>query len=506
MLQFSHDPDAGTLYVYFTELEAGQAVDTLEYPAHLLLDAAGRIFGLRLDLDDELTLSSLELALDGDYERLKMDTGHLTLCIANEAPARVVALADTAILDLDGDETVLGVELLVPAELRTPEALERLAPLMITLDELPEGGEGPAVFDTSTVVEEEEEDKETRRQGDKETEDDGQEAGDEPEDTKLEAVASTVQRLPSAVPPSTVHRPPSTVVRSGFVALVGKPNVGKSTLLNALLGQKVAIVSPRPQTTRVPMRGILSRADAQIVFVDTPGIHQPNHALGRLMVDLAEKTLPNADVIGFMVDISAPPSQLDRRIAAQVQRARGRKLLILNKVDIRPRGVGTYLNAYRELGSWEQELAISARRGLGLETLLEEIVARLPEGPALYPEDQITDQSEQQLAAEFVREKVLYHTEHEVPHAVAVEVEEWEQREKLTYIRMTINVERDGQKVIVIGAGGLMLKKIGSAARFEIERMLGGPVFLELWVKVRPNWRDDASALGWLGYRAKDWK
>jgi len=175
-------------------------------------------------------------------------------------------------------------------------------------------------------------------------------------------------------------------------------------------------------------------------------------------------------------------------------------------VDIRPRGVGTYLNAYRELGSWEQELAISARRGLGLETLLEEIVARLPEGPALYPEDQITDQSEQQLAAEFVREKVLYHTEHEVPHAVAVEVEEWEQREKLTYIRMTINVERDGQKVIVIGAGGLMLKKIGSAARFEIERMLGGPVFLELWVKVRPNWRDDASSLGWLGYRAKDWK
>ena len=532
MLQFSHDPDAGTLYVYFAELEAGQAVDTLEYPAHLLLDAAGRIFGLRLDLDDELTLSSLELALDGDYERLKMDTGHLTLRISNEAPARVVALADTAILDLDGDETVLGVELLVPAELRTPEALERLAPLMITLDELPEGGEGPAVFDVSEedgrrwTEDGEEEgdketegaDKETRRQGDKETEDDGQEAGDNPEEAKLGAVPSTVhrppsilppstvQRLPSAVPPSTVHRPPSTVVRSGFVALVGKPNVGKSTLLNALLGQKVAIVSPRPQTTRVPLRGILSRPDAQIVFVDTPGIHQPNHALGRLMVDLAEKTLPNADVIGFMVDISTPPSQLDRRIAAQVQRARGRKLLILNKVDIRPRGTGTYLNAYRELGSWEQELAISARRGLGLETLLEEIVARLPEGPALYPEDQITDQSEQQLAAEFVREKVLYHTEHEVPHAVAVEVEEWEQREKLTYIRMTINVERDGQKVIVIGAGGLMLKKIGSAARFEIERMLGGPVFLELWVKVRPNWRDDASALGWLGYRAKDWK
>ena len=162
MLQFSHDPDAGTIYVYFTELEAGQAVGTLEYPAHLLLDAAGRIFGLRLELDDELTLASLELALDGDYDRLSMDTGHLTVRIADEAPARVVALADTAILDLGGDETVLGLELLVPAELRTPEVLERLAPLMITLDELPEVGEGPAVFDTSEVVDEEEQEDDRR--------------------------------------------------------------------------------------------------------------------------------------------------------------------------------------------------------------------------------------------------------------------------------------------------------------------------------------------------------
>lgn len=479
MLQFSHDPDAGTIYVYFAELEEGQAVDTLEYPAHLLLDAGGRIFGLRLDLDDELTLSALDLALDGDYERLDMETGRLTIRLADEAPTRVVPLPETAILDLDGDEVVLGVELLVPAELRTPEALERLAPLMVALEDSFLGGEGPQVFDTSNVVDVEGEE-ETRKQGEAEP---------------------GAQLTPQSPLP---HSQPQ--IRAGFVALVGKPNVGKSTLLNALLGQKVAIVSPRPQTTRVPMRGILSRPGAQIVFVDTPGIHQPNHALGRLMVDLAEKTLPNADVIGFMVDISTQPSQLDRQIAAQVQRARGHKLLLLNKVDLKPRGERTYLDDYRALGEWELELAISARKGLGLATLLEEIVARLPEGPALYPDEQVTDQSEQQLAAEFVREKVLYNTQHEVPHAVAVEVDEWEKREHTTYIRMTINVERDGQKAIIIGAGGAMLKKIGSAARQDIERMLGGPVFLELWVKVRPGWRDDVSALGWLGYRAKDWR
>lgn len=484
MLNFSHDPEAGTIYVYFTELEAGQAVESLEYPAALLLDDAGRIFGLRLDLDDELTLAQLELALDGDFERLDMETGRLTIRIADEPPARVVPLTETAILDLDGDETVLGVELAVPAELRSPEALERLAPLMVALDDAPTEGEGPLVFAMEG-------------QGDGEDEEPGTEQQDS---------APLPGTSEAGAPPHDERAGASEVLRSGFVALVGKPNVGKSTLLNALLGQKVAIVSPRPQTTRVPLRGILSRPGAQIVFVDTPGIHQPNHALGRLMVDLAEKTLPNADVIGFMVDISQPPSQLDRQIAAQVQRARGRKLLILNKVDARPRDGKTHLEEYRALGAWELELAISARRGLGLAALLEAIIERLPEGPALYPEEQLTDQSEQQLAAEFVREKVLLHTQHEVPHAVAVEVEEWEQREQATYIRMTINVEREGQKAILIGAGGAMLKKIGSAARFEIERMLGGPVFLELWVKVRPNWRDDPSSLGWLGYRAKDWR
>lgn len=470
MLQFSYDPEAGSLYVYFTELEEGQAVGVLEYPAALLLDSQQRIIGLRLDLDDEITLGQLELALDGEYERLDMNTGQLTLRVVEEEPARVLPLPETAILDLDGDETVLGVELSLPAELRTPAALERLAPLMLPLEDAPAGGEGPVVF------------------------------------TLPPSEAPATETVAVAPPEAAAGEAPPPVTRSGFVALVGKPNVGKSTLLNALLGQKVAIVSPRPQTTRVPVRGILTRPGAQIIFVDTPGIHQPSHALGRLMVDLAERTLPNADVIGFMVDISQPPSQLDRRIARQVQRARGRKLLILNKVDLKPRGQRTYLEDYRNLGPWEQEIAISALKGLGLAALLEEIVARLPEGPLLYPPDQLTDQSEQQLAAEFVREKVLYYTQQEVPHAVAIEVEEWEQRDGATYIRMTINVEREGQKAIIIGAGGAMLKKIGSAARQEIERLIGGPVYLDLWVKVRPHWRDDVAALGWLGYRARDWR
>ncbi|PDW01888.1 GTPase Era [Candidatus Viridilinea mediisalina] len=469
MLTFSHDPEAGTIYVYFTELEAGQVEASLEYPAHLLLDSHGAIVGCQVALDDELTLANLELALAGDYQRLDMASGQLSIMLDHEVYVQRVALEATAMLDLDANDTVLGLELALPAELRTPARLARLQPHMVALDSTEaDRGDGPVVFTQPTEQEED------------------------------EAEAPDVAVEAPSVPPPTL--------RSGFVALVGKPNVGKSTLLNALLGQKVSIVSPRPQTTRVPTRGILSRPDVQIVFVDTPGIHQPSHALGRLMVDLAELSLPNADVIGFMVDLSQPPSELDRQIAQQVQRARGHRLLILNKVDIKPRGGHNYLEAYHALGPWDEELAISARRRLGLTALLDAIVTRLPIGPALYPDERITDQSEQQIAAEFVREKVLFHTQHEVPHAVAVGVDEWEEREPATFIRMTITVERDGQKAIIIGAHGSMLKKIGSAARFEIERMLGRKIYLELWVKVRPNWRDDPAALGWLGYQAKHWR
>lgn len=511
MLQFSHDPDAGTIYTYFTELEEGQAAYTVEYPAFLLLDGAGRIIGLRLDLDDEITLDQLELVLEDDPTRLDGMTGRLMVLIGEDGPADQVRLEETAILDLDGDERVLGIELAVPAELRSSERMERLAPLLIALDETPEGGEGPVVFappaeEAEGAIGAEEDVRAPREAPQPGTEGHGDAATGAPELAEPpapspQAPSANGEGQPPAAPP-----PAPAMLKTGFVALVGKPNVGKSTLLNALLGERLAIVSPRPQTTRVPMRGILTRPGEQIVFIDTPGIHKPDHRLGQLMVDLAERTLPGADVICFMVDISQPPSQLDERIAQQVQRARGTKLLLLNKVDLPPRRGESNLEAYRALGRWDAELAISARRRLGLTTLLEEISARLPEGPAHYPDDQLTDRTEQQLAAEFVREKVLYYTEHEVPHAVAVEVDEWEAKEHATVIRMTINVERAGQKGILIGAGGAMLKQIGSAARKDIERILGRPVFLELWVKVRENWRDDLSALGWLGYRAKDWR
>ncbi|MFN3372339.1 MAG: GTPase Era [Chloroflexus sp.] len=461
----SLDNDAGTLYFYFTDLEEGQATAVLEYPAHLLLDAQGAMFGCRIDLDDEVILSQLELVLAGPYNWLDGQYGHLYIRIADEEPVKVVKLDDPAVLDLDDNDLVLGIELMLPEEWRTSERLVRLAPLLVPFDDEPLAGEGPVVFGPTFAA---------------------AEVTAAPEPLAAEATI------------------PLDQWRSGFVALVGKPNVGKSTLLNALLGEKVAIVSPRPQTTRVPVRGILSRPGEQIIFIDTPGIHEPNHRLGKLMVELAERTLPNADVICFMVDISQPPSRLDRMIAQQVQRARGHKLLVLNKVDQKPRQPGAdYLPAYRALGEWEMEIAISARRKLGLAALLGEISARLPAGPPLYPLDQITDQNEQQLAAEFVREKALYYLQQEVPHAIAVEVEEWIEKETATYIRMTINVEIESQKGILIGAGGGMLKKIGSAARLSIERMLGRPVFLDLWVKVRPHWRDDPSALGWLGYRAK---
>jgi GTP-binding protein Era len=286
--------------------------------------------------------------------------------------------------------------------------------------------------------------------------------------------------------------------RSGFVALVGKPNVGKSTLMNALLGEKVAIVSPRPQTTRLPLRGILNRPTSQIVFVDTPGIHKPRHELGQVMVKLARRIIPESDVVCMMVDLSQAPTSLDARIAEELQNVKVPRLLLLNKLDVRPKK-GPHQAAYQALGSWDMEIALSAHTGDGLPSLLEELENRLPQGTPLYPEDWIVDQNMQFLASEIVREKVLLLTQHEVPHAVAVEVDEWQEREETTYIRMTINVEKESQKGILIGAQGSMLKQIGSAARVEIEKMVDGPVYLDLWVKVRAGWRDNPSSLGWLG-------
>lgn len=289
--------------------------------------------------------------------------------------------------------------------------------------------------------------------------------------------------------------------RSGFVALIGRPNAGKSTLVNALVGQKIAIVSSKPQTTRNRILGIVTRPAYQIMLVDTPGIHKdPAFRLNRRMIEQAVAAIPDADVILFMVDLTTTPRDEDAHIATLLRQKAAQRpvLLVGNKVDRVPQEQAeTHLDAYRALlpGSIPVP-AISALEGAALDTLLEAIVARLPEGPRYYPDAQLTDQTEWHIAAELIREAVLNLTRQEVPHASAVLVEEFEERENgITYISATLWVERDSQKPILIGKGGEKLKRIGSAARAELERFIGGQVYLDLWVKVKPKWRDDVNRL-----------
>jgi GTP-binding protein Era len=298
--------------------------------------------------------------------------------------------------------------------------------------------------------------------------------------------------------------------RSGFVAVIGHPNVGKSTLMNAYLGQKVAIVSPKPQTTRDRLLGILTLvrergdlADAQIVFVDTPGIHKPLHKLGEYMVETAIRAIPDADVVLFLVDLSRPPTDEDRQIA-EILRQRGPLpvLLTLNKADLlEPGQETTHVEAYRALGSFDETLLVSALLGTNLDALLEATIERLPLGPRFYPEDQVTDQQTRFIAAELVREQVLRHIRQEIPYSVAVIVDQFKARsEDMTYISATIFVERDTQKGIVLGQGGQMIKRIGKDARQQIEELVGTRVYLELWVKVRKKWRQSERELQRLGY------
>jgi GTP-binding protein Era len=297
--------------------------------------------------------------------------------------------------------------------------------------------------------------------------------------------------------------------KSGFVALIGRPNVGKSTLMNTLLGQKVSIVSPKPQTTRNRILGILTRPAVQIIFVDTPGIHRPQHQLGQFMVSTAQSAIPDADVILFMVDVSVPPTDEDRQIAQLItqQASEIPVLLVLNKMDrLKPEQVKPHSEAYWGLGETEAWYAgwmmTVATKGENLDKLLDLLVEALPEGPRYYPGDQVTDQTERQIAAELIREQVLRFTHQEVPHSVAVSVEEFKPRsDRLTYIGANIFVERDSQKGIIIGKKGKMLRQIGAAARAQIERLTGTQVFLELWVKVSENWRKDQQSVRRLGYR-----
>ncbi len=293
--------------------------------------------------------------------------------------------------------------------------------------------------------------------------------------------------------------------RSGFVVVAGRPNVGKSTLINALLGQKVMIVSPRPQTTRNRLLGILTRDDAQVIFVDTPGIHRPLHRLGEVMVETAAAALAEADVVLWLVDVSEPPTAEDQQVATVLAHLPTTTPLILglNKCDrLAQDSKQSTIDAYQALAPRAEALLCSATRGDNLDALLARLIAALPPGPRLYPEDEITDQPERFIAAELIREQALLHLRDEVPHAVAVLVNEFKERsEQLVYIAAVIYVERETQKGILVGKDGQMLKQIGQGARREIEAMLGRQVFLDLWVKVRPKWRTKEEELRRLGYR-----
>lgn len=487
MIAVSHDPEAGTLYWYFTEIFAGSTDGEGECDATLLLDDDGMIVGLELELDESISADDLTLALSHPQVRYNAETYNLTIMVADLTDPDAQPIAEPAILDFDLVGMLQGAEVQPAKTFGLENRLARLAPFLVDVDDEEEGSGvgGQGVEDDRLALDE-----------------------DQPDMKEDEQVPEQVILTPDPRPlvPDLLNPDPQTLtstLRSGFVALVGKPNVGKSTLLNALLGEKVAITSPKPQTTRLPMRGILTRPGAQVIFVDTPGIHDPRTKLGAFMVDQARRAIPDADVICMVVDISEPPSRLDRKIAELVRKARAPKLLVLNKVDIRtPKGQEN-LSAYRDLGTWDMELAVSAIKSQGLETLVDELIKRLPEGGQLYPETQRTDTSERERAAELVREQVLRQTEQEVPHSVAIEIEEWEDKGAALYIRMSIYVEKDSQKAIIIGAKGARLKEIGSRARTSIERVIGKQAYLDLWVKTRTNWRDDPSSLRWLGYTDK---
>ena len=298
-----------------------------------------------------------------------------------------------------------------------------------------------------------------------------------------------------------------TDFRFGFIAILGKPNVGKSTLVNSLLGQKIAAVSPRPQTTRRRQLGILTLPEAQLVFVDTPGVHTPRHKLGQFFNQEAEEALDGVDVILFLVDSSQEPDEEDRRAAALIQGVRRvpNVVLGLNKVDKVPAAALETVQAmYQALLPDAPVLAFSAASRQGLPALVEALTARLPVRPAEFPEEQVTDLYEKEIAAELIREAALVFLRDEVPHALAVRLDEFSERENgNAYIAATLLVEHESQKGIVIGEKAAMLKKIGSTARKEIETMSGRKVFLELRVKVDKDWRDDENALRRLGYKIK---
>ncbi len=296
--------------------------------------------------------------------------------------------------------------------------------------------------------------------------------------------------------------------RSGFVSIVGRPNAGKSTLLNALVGEKIAIVTEKPQTTRTRIQGMVNvkaqrgRPAGQIVFVDTPGVHKPDSRLNRKMMQEIHAALESRDLILLIVDATEKFGPGDQFVLDLVKKAGGPAFLLLNKIDkLQKDRLLPLIDHYSKLHSFQEIIPISAAKGEGLDILIDKIIRVLPDGPRYFPQDQLTDQPERFIAAEIIREKVLLKTGKEIPYATAVMIERFEEGEKLDRIAAAIYCEREGQKAILIGKGGQKLKDIGTAARLELEGLLSKKVFLELFVKVKPGWRESAAFVDELDWR-----
>ncbi|MFC0233180.1 GTPase Era [Vagococcus entomophilus] len=294
--------------------------------------------------------------------------------------------------------------------------------------------------------------------------------------------------------------------KSGFVAIIGRPNVGKSTLLNRIVRQKIAIMSDKAQTTRNKIQGIYTTPEAQIIFIDTPGIHKPKHRLGDYMVETAYSALKEVDAVLFLVSADQARGRGDDFIMERLKSSQAPVYLVVNKIDtIHPDELLPLIEDYSNQMDFKEVVPISATEGNNVEHLLDMLVSRLPEGPQYYPEDQVTDHPEYFIVSELIREKVLLLTREEVPHSVAVTVESMKKDEyEKIHVQATIIVERDSQKGIIIGKGGKMLKDVGIKARKDIENLLGNKVYLELWVKVQKNWRDKQTFLQDYGYRKMD--
>lgn len=300
----------------------------------------------------------------------------------------------------------------------------------------------------------------------------------------------------------------NTNYKSGFVSIIGRPNVGKSTFLNRVIGQKIAIMSDKPQTTRNKIQGVYTQDDAQIIFIDTPGIHKPKHKLGDFMMKVAQNTLKEVDLILFMINAKEGLGRGDEFIIEKLKESSTPVYLVINKIDeVHPDELLPLMETYKSLFDFKEIIPISALQGNNVETLLEQIKQFLPEGPQYYPADQVTDHPERFIVSELIREKVLHLTREEVPHSIAVAIDSMKKRERgdIVDIQATIVVERDSQKGIVIGKQGKVLKEVGQKARMDIEALLGSKVFLELWVKVQKDWRNKQSQLRDFGFNADEY-